>query len=158
MAFLDTLSITFASDGHQAAYYKVAAFLWELTSRFGYSRSQPHFHFDQGSARVTVSVRPYMKNDALVEVCSWFLFGAPDAKTNVDLHQRLLRYNAESNFVRYGIDDDGDVCASYSLIASYCTRIDLGAAISAVANAADELDDKLQARFGGLRHIDKQTR
>jgi hypothetical protein len=92
----------------------------------------------------------------LVKVAAPIAFGV---STSPELFEWLARHCGDHFFGSFEIfdDDDGGTVTFgiyYTLLGDYLDPAELSAAVSAVAGAADELDDDVTKQFGGRRYTD----
>jgi hypothetical protein len=105
-----------------------------------------------GSALTFVSVERSDDDALIVRAVAYVL---TDVESSPQLHVDLLHRNAGAVFGAYQLTDEGEVAFSHSLLGEGLTRESLRHAVLVVASRADEEDDDLQARYGGLRAIDR---
>jgi hypothetical protein len=58
-------------------------------------------------------------------------------------------------FGAFGMDQENDIFFKHSIAGLTADKSELRAAIMAVANTADEYDDKITSRWGGRRATDR---
>ena len=72
-----------------------------------------------------------------------------------DLDEFLLRANHDLAVAGFGVDGEGDVFYKQTLVGSTLDKHELDVAVNLVLGIADEYDDEIVNRFGGL---DARTR
>jgi hypothetical protein len=105
----------------------------------------------RGSAQVMVLVRPFTKDDAVVECIANVV---TDAKVDQELMQFLLRKNAELHLGSFGLLFDNTIVFQHSLPGINLDESELKAAVNAVAAIADYYDDEIIKIAGGKRACD----
>jgi uncharacterized protein (DUF433 family) len=133
-------------------YERVRGFLEQHWGRFGSHPTQPYFALDQGSARAVVRIDPWQQQDAIVRVVSWVITGAHTEDPS--LLRFLLECNHGTLFGAFGIDPEGDIFFAHSIVGSTCDQAELVASVESVLQTADEFDDVIQSRWGGMRALD----
>src|SRR5262249_44869971 len=108
---------------------------------------RPAFRVTQGSASAQLYVLPLTDDEATVRVISWVVRGA-NIK-DPELMRFLLLKNTERNLASFAIDDDSDIALKYTFVGTSSTEADIMAAITAVVEGADDIDDEIVARWGG---------
>lgn len=147
------MGIKFQTRAQEECYKKVHAYMTKtFGSLFKAHDALPTFALVLGSAMVTVTVLPWGQDDAVVMVRSYVIFGAE--LTRELLHYLLLE-NFDFRFGAFGIDKDGDIFFGHNIVGSTLDENELRASVLAVVSTADEYDDKIQQRFGGMRAIDR---
>lgn len=105
-----------------------------------------------GSAFAQVGVFPWRNDDAIITTRSYVVTGA---ELTSELMRYLLAENAGMSFGAFGIDDEGDILFEHSIVGSTCDQKELESSVVAVAQTADEYDDKIVKRWGGERALDQ---
>lgn len=109
-----------------------------------------------GSARVFIRVVPYGDDGTVVFLNSWVLLGA---RRCPELFERISFLNGKESFVSLYTDPNDDhslvdIGCRIDLLGTFLDREELDVATVAITSVADELDDQLQAEFGGERYHD----
>jgi hypothetical protein len=148
--------IRFASEGHRTTYELVARFAGEL---FGTAAQadprRPLIFIQHGSAIVSVAVNPIEIHSSLVECYSWVVTEVPPTD---ELPAYLLTTNYRLPLGGFALDGDGDVVLKYVLLGDTLSEAEFKTALMTVAELADEYDDEIVGRFGGLRASDRPHR
>ena len=116
---------------------------------------RPVFRVAKGSAAASIVVVPWSDDDAVINVRSYVVTGA---ETTPELMRFLLTQNDKFRFGAFGLDSDGDIFVEHTIVGSGADRNELRASILAILVIADEFDDQIQERWGGLRAIDRVKR
>jgi hypothetical protein len=147
------LGVTFETLVHRRIYEKVGCYLMEIGLPTVASESgMPRYIVEHGSARVSVSVVAAGDNNAIVMVSSLVVRGTnPD---DPELQTFLLQANENLLFGGFGMDAEGSVGLYHALLGTSCTRAALRPVLFTIANKADEYDDVITSRFGGVRALD----
>jgi adenylate cyclase len=135
----------------EACYKRVSRYMGELYGDAAADPERPAFELRRGSAIVTTSVQT-LGDTALVRVESWVV---TDVEPTHELLEFLLRSNDQFLHGGFGLDGDGDVFFRVTLYGDTLDRPELEWAVEAVAGAADDFDDEIAQRFGGLRAVDR---
>jgi len=146
----------FETAAQKACYDKVASWMKELFGELVImSGDVPVMGVMMGSAVAQVLVLPWGDDDATIVTRAYLVTGAELAP---DLLRYLLRENVDMRFGAFGVDQDGDILFEHSIVGSSCDKGELKASMLAVLGAADEYDDKIVARWGGERALDRMRR
>ncbi len=144
--------MNFANDAHQKSYEKVSDYMKELFGEFARTvPDKPMFAIAMGSALAQVAVLPWRDDESVVSVRAYVVTGA---ELKPELLKFLLEKNNEMRFGGFGLDSDGDIFFTHSVVASTCEKNELRNSVMAVVSTADELDDEIMARWGGRRALD----
>ena len=144
--------MNFANEAHQKCYEKVAGYMKDLFGEFARTiPDKPMFGIAMGSALAQVAVLPWRDDETVVSVRSYVVTGA---ELKPDLLKFLLEKNNEMRFGGYGVDHDGDIFFTHSVVGSTCDKNELRTSVMAVVSTADEMDDEIVGRWGGRRALD----
>lgn len=135
----------FAHEDHEKTYREVEEYLPEFFDDPFHDEQNGHFYVRYGSTVLEISVDPYGPKEAVVKIMSHCVQGA---QVDEGLLKGLLELNHSLAFGAFSVVDD-DVYFSHSLFGRTLTARELLSAIAAVANVADEYDDRIAARYGG---------
>lgn len=147
-----TSTVAFQSVVQRLVYERVRTILDQHWGRFGSHPTQPYFALDRGSARAVIRIDPWHAQDAIVRVVSWVVTGANSQ--DPELMRFLLESNHTTLFGAFGIDPEGDIFFGHSIVGLTCDREELVASVESVLAIADEYDDLIQHRWGGMRALD----
>jgi hypothetical protein len=134
---------------------RLAEYLAELFEDPVESDDEGHFYVRYGTTVLEISVDPYGPEEAIVHLTSYCVQGV---EVSDELMRGLLQTNHERPLGAFSLVGS-DIFYSYALLARSMQPRDLLRAISAVAEFADEFDDKIVAEHGGqtalerIRHI-----
>jgi hypothetical protein len=99
-----------------------------------------------------VANNPWGDDDATVQTWSYLVTGA---ELTPDLMRYLLEKNEQLRFGAFGMDSDGDILFSHTIVGSSCEKTSLKASVMAVVMISDKYDDEIVARWGGQRALDR---
>ncbi len=143
----------FKSDAQKETYEHVKVWMTELFGEMAKTYTDtPTFSIWMGSALTYVNVYAWGDDKATIQCFAWVVTGA---EMGQDLMQYLLRENNTMRFGAFGIDEENDIFFKHSLMGVSADKASLKAAIMAVANTADDYDDKITSRWGGQRAQDR---
>lgn len=147
----------FQSPSQREVYEKVRRWMAELfgTGAVVAPPQAPVLFVRHAEAVGLVAVDPWGQDDATVTVRSYVVSGAP---LTPELMRFLLEQNDTMRFGGFGVDGDGDIFFGHSFVGRQCELKELGAAVLAVVTTADEYDDRIRARWGGERAVDRMLR
>jgi len=144
--------VPFKTRAQRAIFEKIQRYLQQL---FGESVEQPTGEarclLAKGSARAEVTVEPWGEDEAAITVRSVVIRGADLCP---ELLSFLLRENHQFRLGGFAINADGAIVLQHAIVGSTCDKKELDASVSAVLLIADEYDDKIRAKWGGVRAID----
>lgn len=146
----------FATEAQKACYEKVAAYLKEIFGEMAIARDdRPAFAVSTiamgGSAIAQIAVLPWGDDDATITVRAYVV---TDVALTPELMEYLLKLNNEKRFGAFGVDEENDIFFEHTIVGSTCDKEELKASIAAVLFTADEYDDQIRSRWGGMRALD----
>jgi hypothetical protein len=142
----------FVHDSQRTTYDLVSTYLSEILDGEPLrDPEQPLFRFAQGSADVQIFVLAD-GDHSVVAVQSWVV---TQVEPSSELFQFLLRKNFDFIFGAFAIDDENDILFKVFLYGDTLDQEELERAAVAVALTADEHDDEIISRFGGLAAGDR---
>jgi hypothetical protein len=148
----------FKSEAHRRAYDKTRDYLRELFGEANIKPMNSMFALQEGSTFVYVRTFPIGEQKAGVEIFSYVVI---DVNVTEELMRYLLTYNLRLVFGGFGLSVDdggkGAIVLTHTILGEGMDRDELYASVSAIAQVADDLDDKLVANFGGKTALDKLT-
>ena len=146
--------MTFKTKAQERAHQKVRQYIKEAfgSEIFKELSGKPAFFGVQGSALVNIYTRPWGSDDAVVGVASCCV---RDIEKTPDLLEYLLKENYKFWFGAFSLDSDGDVCFEHAITAASLDKNELVASIKMVAAKADQYDDVIIRRWGGINGLDK---
>lgn len=146
-------NLEFQTTAQETCYEKVVTWVQEIFGKYPCARQDiPGLGMFVGSALVEVLVFPWDTNDAIINTRSYVVVGA---ELKPDLMRYLLEENAKMIFGAFGISQDSEILFEHSIVGSTCDAKELEASVKAVMEIADEYDDKIVARWGGKRALDR---
>lgn len=110
-----------------------------------------HFYVRYGSTVLEVGAEPHGDEDAAVVIMSYCV---QDAELDDELALGLLELNHSLSFGAFSVVGN-DIFFSHTLFGRTLARDNLLNAVTAVADISDEYDDKIVAKFGGQRALDR---
>lgn len=145
----------FATAVQQACYERIKPWMAELfqDAILTYDEKEPLFTIDFGSASAFTEIVPWGETEAIVVTQACVV---TDLEISPELMYYLLRENDSLYFGRFSIDSRDDVMFEHSLVGSTCDKQELKTSVITVVKFADEYDDKIVARWGGQRALDRQ--
>jgi len=135
----------FAHDIHEQTYRRVAEYLPDFFEDPFHDEEDGHFYVRYGSTVLEISVDPYGPQEAAVKITSYCVRGA---KVTEGLLANLLEINHGLPFGTFSAVG-GDIFFAHSLLGRDLQPRQLLTAIAAVAELADEFDDRIAANWGG---------
>ena len=145
----------FRSAAQKACYEKIAPWMKELFGEFVMMRNDaPAMAVVIGSAVAQVGVIPWGNDDATINTRAYVVTGA---EATSELMHFLLRETDNMRFGGFGLDSDDDVFFEHAIVGSSCDKAELKASVMAVVVTADQYDDKIVARWGGQRALDRMS-
>jgi hypothetical protein len=143
----------FESEIQKTVHAKVAGYMKEVFGEQAQARSdRPAFGVQVGSSLTHVVVAPWSEEECVVMVRSYVVY---QAELVPELLQYLLRENDSKRFGAFGVDKDGDIFFEHSIVGSTCDKGELKASVLAVVWTADQYDDIIIQRWGGMRESDR---
>lgn len=138
----------FETQAQQEVFQKIEPWLRDMFGVFFQKRNDaPYFGISIGSAFVHVGVQPWGADNAAITSRAYVAL-------NVDIHPDmllfLLRENDRMRFGAFGLDGDNDIFFEHTLPGMTCGIDELKSSILAVGQAADQYDDQIVSRWGGI--------
>ncbi|MGD9519226.1 MAG: YbjN domain-containing protein [Armatimonadota bacterium] len=142
----------FAHDRHREAYFKTKQYLETIFGSMLYCFDEiPGFAVPHGSAIAFVRVLPW-HDQAVVCTRSYVV---SNIEHTPELMEFLLTTNANFVFGAFGLDEDGDITFEHTILSTHMDVDELRDSVYAVLVTADEFDDQITQRFGGIRALDR---
>jgi hypothetical protein len=104
------------------------------------------FTVQEGSATISITVRPWHEGDSAVEFTSQLVSGGTITQ---DVMRWMLEKNVDLHFGALGLLFDDTIVYSHTLPGCDLSRKEFEATIRTVATIADHYDDELVAMTGG---------
>lgn len=142
----------FENDAQRTTYDLVSAYMRELVEGgepVG-NPDLPMYGITQGSAQVSVIVVP-RGDTAFVLVQSWVV---TQVEPSLELYDFLLKANHDI-YGAFSLDNENDIMLSVMLYGPTLDQEEFALAVTAVAENADDYDDQIVSRFGGLAAADR---
>ncbi|HEX4954838.1 MAG TPA: hypothetical protein VF017_15720 [Thermoanaerobaculia bacterium] len=146
-----SLQEEFANRVQAETHAKLQEYLRELFDDAYQDTDTHHFYLRYGTTVLEISNEPYGPEDSVVTIMAYCVQGVTLEKS---LLLTLLELNHDLAFGAFSVVGH-DVFFSHSLFGRTLCRDNLLNAISAVANFADDYDDRISARYGGQTALDR---
>jgi hypothetical protein len=146
--------MTFKTKAQERAHKKVRKYIKEAFGDevFREVSDRPAFFGVQGSALINIYTRPWGRDDAIIGVISCCV---RDIEKPPDLLEYLLKENYSFRFGAFSLDKDGDICFEHAITGTSLDKNELVASVKMVATIADQYDDTIIRRWGGISGLDK---
>ncbi|MCP3960944.1 MAG: YbjN domain-containing protein [bacterium] len=141
----------FVNDNQADTYRDVKIYLSELFDDDTFNEDEGHFYVSYGSTVLEISVEPYGPEEAMVIVMAYCVQGV---EVDEELMLGVLELNHTLPFGAFSLVGS-DLFLSYGLFGRNLERSALLNAIAAVANTSDDYDDRIVAKYGGERALDR---
>jgi hypothetical protein len=144
--------VEFLSAAQQACYERIGPWLQEA---FGpdvaADPTAPLFVLRIGSGVTGIAASAW--GDGEVFVCA-FSTVVRGAELTRELLKDLLEENRRARIGAFSLTDKGDIVFEHSIVGSTCDKHELLWTVREVARMADQFDDQIVSRWGGLRTAD----
>jgi hypothetical protein len=138
---------------HQAIFDKISKWIKEIFGDFANRHPEaPLYTIHMGSAIVFVGLHPWTETEATVNARAFVVTGV---EITSELMEFLLKANNNMRFGGFGLDDDNDIFFEQTILGSTCDREELKSTVMAVLSVADQMDDEIVSRWGGMRALDQ---
>ncbi len=144
--------MNFAHDDHRLAFERVRTYVNELFEDTYFEEATGHFYVRYGSTVLEISVEPYGPEEVIVVLMAYCV---QDVVVDEQLLLGLLELNHSLPVGAFSLVGDSDIFFSHTLFGRDLDSKDLLTAISAVATTSDDYDDRIVARYGGQRALDR---
>ncbi len=143
----------FENAAQQETYEKVKSWMIDLFGdEFTFvDPDRPRFMLTKGSAAASIYVNAWGEDNATIWVRAWVV---QKVELAPDLMHYLLLKNNEALFGAFGVDEEGDIFFEHTIAGVTCDREELRASVVAVLVSADEYDDQIVERWGGMSALD----
>lgn len=135
----------FENEVQEKTYDRTLELLRELFEEPTVNPDDGQFYVRYGSTVLEVSIEPYGPEEAIVVVMA---FCVQAVRIEEDLLLALLDLNQRLPIGAFSLVDN-DVFYSHAIFGRSLDRNSLLGSIAAVANIADEYDDRIVSKFGG---------
>ena len=134
---------------------KVRRYLTDLVPQVDVD-AEGNFSFQQGSTRVRIAAFPLENDSSIILIEAPLLMGVTPSP---ELYRYVATHSANTLFGYLRVHESEDglealLLLSASLLGDKLDREELQSTVTCVALGADDLDDKLQDRFGGTKWYD----
>lgn len=141
----------FEHSVHEETYQKVEEYLPEFFDDPYLDDDNGHYYVRYGSTVLEISVVAYGPKEAVVNIMSYCVQGAD---VDEELLRGLLQLNHSLPFGSFSLVGD-DIFFSHAIFGRDLEARALLGAIAAVADVADEYDDRIVARYGGTTALER---
>lgn len=143
----------FETQAHENTYKRVDQFMDQIFGEMIRKvPDRPIFLLQMGTTLTHIAVAPWGTDDAVVVVRAYVNYGA---ELTQELLKFLLTENANMRFGAFGIDKEGDIFFQHAIVGSTCDKEEIKASVLAVCSTADQYDERIMERWGGMREIDR---
>jgi hypothetical protein len=143
----------FKTLAQQSIFGKISTWVREMYGELAYvAPDAPVIALQIGSARLSALVVPWGETEAMINVRSYVV---TDVSLTPDLMYYLLQSNANFAIGAFGIGSENCVVFEHTIVGSTCDKEELRTSFQAVITVADEEDDFIVSRWGGMRAIDR---
>ncbi|MEO1366260.1 MAG: YbjN domain-containing protein [Acidobacteriota bacterium] len=136
-------------EHHRRTLEQVREYLDELFENT--IEEEGHFYVRYGSTVLEIAVEPYGPEDAAVVIMSYCVQGVD---VDEELLEALLEVNHTLTFGAFSVVGS-DVFLHHTLFSRTLARPNLLNALASVAETSDLYDDKISAKWGGQRALDR---
>lgn len=143
----------FEHENHSEVFERVETYLGELFEEdlIYHDDENGHFYVRYGSTVLEVSVEPYGPEEVVVMIMAYCV---QDVEVDDGLLRGLLDLNHSLPFGSFSLVGQ-DLFFQYSLFGRTLERKALLNAVAAVATVSDDYDDRIVAKYGGQRALDR---
>jgi hypothetical protein len=138
----------------EEVYRQIKSYLDELVDEHFDDAEHCDFYLKYGSTVLEISIVPYEEDDAVVDILA---FVVQNVEPTYELLQELLRLNSEVALGAFSLVDR-DVFFSHSILGRRLRPEQLIASLEAVATIADEYDEQIVQKYGGVTALDSLRR
>jgi type III secretion system-like peptide-binding chaperone len=141
----------FDSPVHQETFDKLKEYLGELFDDPYHDPENDHFYVRYGTTVLEISLEPYGPEETMIVIMSYCV---QDVELEEELLVGLLELNHQMTCGHFSVVGN-DIFFAHSLFGRSLDPRDLLRAITAVANVADDYDDRIVARYGGQTALER---
>ena len=138
-----------ANERQEQANEQIREYLAELFENT--IEEEGHFYVRYGSTMLEIAVEPYGPEDAAVVIMAYCVQGV---EIDDELLAALLEVNHTLSFGAFSLVGN-DIFLHHTLFARTMERPNLLNALASVAETSDLYDDKIVAKWGGQRALDR---
>lgn len=139
------------SKEYQQTFDKLREYLGELFEDVFHDPENDHFYVRYGTTVLEISVEPYGTEETIVIIMSYCVQGV---EVEESLLVGLLQLNHQITCGSFSLVGT-DIFFAHSLFGQSLEPRDLLRAITAVAEVADDYDDRIVARYGGQTALER---
>lgn len=140
----------FHTQCQEEVYRQVKSYLDELVDEHFDDAEHCDFYLKYGSTVLEISIVPYEEDDAVIDILA---FVVQNVEPSFELMQELLRLNSEVALGAFSLVER-DVFFSHSVLGRRLRPEQLIASLEGVATIADEYDDQIVQKYGGVTALD----
>lgn len=141
----------FQHETHEATYHQVQEWLPDFFDDPYHDEETDHFYVSYGSTVLEISVEAYGPQESVVKIMSYCAQGVDLSE---ELMTTLLELNQIQPFGSFSLVEN-DVFLSHAIFGRDLQPRGLLSAIAAVAEQADDFDDRIVDRFGGQTALER---
>lgn len=135
----------------ERVYKQVKGYLDMLVEEHFDDAEHCDFYLEYGSTIVEISIDPYQQDDAVIEIVAFCVY---NVEQTLELTRELLVFNAELPIGAFSMVNN-DIFYSHAFLGRRLDPDQLIASLDVVAMVADEYDDRIVAKYGGERAVDR---
>ncbi|MDX1584696.1 MAG: hypothetical protein R3338_13950 [Thermoanaerobaculia bacterium] len=135
----------------ERVYNEVRGYLDTLVEEHFDDAEHCDFYLEYGSTIVEISIEPYQQDNAVIEIVAFCVY---NVDPSIELTRELLVFNAELPIGAFSMVNR-DVFYSHAFLGRKFDPDQLISSLDVVAMVADEYDDRIVARYGGERALDR---
>ena len=139
----------FTHENQERVHEQVRVYLDELFENT--IEEEGHFYVRYGSTVLEIAAEPYGPEDSVVVIMAYCVQGV---EVDDELMALLLEVNHTLSFGSFSLVGN-DIFLHHTLFARTLARPNLLNALASVAETSDLYDDKIAARWGGQRALDR---
>src|ERR1043166_9974106 len=138
----------------EEVYRQVKSYLDELVDEHFDDAEHCDFYLKYGSTVLEISIDPYEEDDAVLQILA---FVVQDVEPSPELMRELLQINSEVSLGAFSVVGR-DVFYSHSFLSRRLQSEQLIASLEIVATIADEYDEQIVQKYGGVPAPDSLRR
>jgi hypothetical protein len=144
----------FHTKCQEEVYRAVKSHLDDLVEEHFDDAEHCDFYLKYGSTVLEISIEPYEEDDAVIEILA---FVVQDVEPSFELMRELLQINSEVSLGAFSVVER-DVFFSHSFLGRRLQAEQLIASLEIVATIADEYDEQIVQKYGGVTALDSLRR
>jgi hypothetical protein len=144
----------FHTKCQEEVYRAVKSHLDDLVEEHFDDAEHCDFYLKYGSTVLEISIAPYEEDDAVVAILA---FVVQDVEPSFELMRELLQINSEVALGAFSVVGR-DVFFSHSFLGRRLQAEQLIASLEIVATIADEYDEQIVQKYGGVTALDSLRR